>query len=76
MFKEMTDAELLDFCEDNFCEYKICQVLKCHNDCKDEDCPLVQLFDRFRKKIEESKNETTGESFKKILRRLEEVNNQ
>ena len=49
MFKEMTDAELLDFCEDNFCEYKVCQALGCGDDCKDEDCPLVQLFDRFKK---------------------------
>ena len=49
MFKEMTDEELLDFCENNFCEYKICQVLGCKDNCKEEDCPLCQLFDRFKK---------------------------
>ena len=49
MFKEMTDAELLDFCENNFCEYKVCQALKCEDNCKDEDCPLCQLFERFEK---------------------------
>lgn len=52
MFKEMTDAELLDFCEDNFCEYKVCQALKCEDNCKDEDCPLYQLFERFKKYTE------------------------
>ena len=49
MFKEMTDAELLDFCENNFCEYEVCQALKCEDNCKDEDCPLNQLFERFKK---------------------------
>ena len=49
MFKEMTDSELLDFCENNFCELEVCKALKCENNCKDEDCPLVQLFDRFKK---------------------------
>lgn len=56
MFKEMTDAELLDFCEENFCEYEVCQALKCGDNCKDEDCPLVQLFDRFRKHTEREKD--------------------
>lgn len=53
MFKEMTDAELLDFCEDNFCEHRICVALGCEDNCKEEDCPLVQLFDRFKKYTED-----------------------
>lgn len=52
-FSEMTDKELLEFCEDNFCEYKVCQALKCEDNCKDEDCPLCQLFNRFKKYTEE-----------------------
>ena len=51
MFKDMTDMELLDFCEDHFCEYSVCQALKCEENCKDEDCPLVQLFDRFKARL-------------------------
>lgn len=54
MFKEMTDAELLDFCEDNFCEYAVCHALKCEDNCKDEDCPLCQLFERFKAKMKGS----------------------
>jgi hypothetical protein len=48
MFIKMSDKELLDFCQDNICEYSICQTLKCQDNCRDEDCPLVQLFERFR----------------------------
>lgn len=51
MFKEMNNKDLLDFCEENFCEYDICKVLKCYKNCEDEDCPLVQLFNRFRSLI-------------------------
>lgn len=55
-FSEMTDAELLDFCEETFCEIDVCRALECGDNCKDEDCPLVQLFDRF-KKYSEGTNE-------------------
>lgn len=55
MFKEMTDTELLNFCEDNFCEHKVCEVLGCEDNCKNEDCPLVQLFERFKKYTEDGK---------------------
>lgn len=51
MFKEMTDAELLDYCEDHFCEYAVCKALECEEDCMDEDCPLVQLFRRFKENM-------------------------
>lgn len=51
MFKNMTDKELLEFCEDNFCEYRVCEALGCEDNCKEEDCPLYQLFDRFRAKM-------------------------
>ena len=61
MFKEMTDAELLDYCEDMFCDYKVCKALNCHENCKEEDCPLNQLFERFKMKIEEMESESNAE---------------
>lgn len=59
MFKEMTDSELLDFCEDKFCDYDVCEALKCSENCCEEDCPLTQLFDRFRKYTEVSNESKT-----------------
>ena len=51
-FRNMTDAELLDFCEEQFCQYDVCKALECDDLCKEDDCPLVQLFDRFKQKTE------------------------
>lgn len=48
-FSEMTDKQLLDFCRERFCEYSVCKACGCEEDCIDEDCPLVQFFDRAEK---------------------------
>ena len=51
-FEDMTDEELLDFCYDRFCNYDVCKALDCEEDCTNEDCPLAQLFERFKRIIE------------------------
>lgn len=55
MFSNMSDRELLDFCWDKFCDYDVCNALQCTSFCRDEDCPLVQLFDRFETKIKKER---------------------
>lgn len=65
-FSKMTDAELLDFCEDNFCELAVCKALGCEENCIDEDCPLAQLFQRFKKKITEE-TPRTGKWYKETI---------
>lgn len=52
MFKEMTNKELLDFCRWRFCDYDVCKALDCEDNCINEDCPLVQFFDRMERLID------------------------
>ena len=51
MFSNMSDRDLLNFCWERFCDYDVCKALKCESLCKDEDCPLAQLFERFDSRL-------------------------
>ena len=53
MFSKMSDKELLDFCWEKFCDYDVCKALECEDLCLDDDCPLVQLFERIADKLKE-----------------------
>ena len=50
-FEEMTDQELIDFCYINMLGIDVCNVLQCDEFCKEEDCPMVQLLNRFENHI-------------------------
>ena len=50
-FEEMTDQELIDFCQINFLDLKVCNALGCEEWCKKEDCPLTQCLNRFENLI-------------------------
>ena len=59
MFSKMTNVDLLEFCAEHFSNSDICEALCCEDLCVEEDCPLAQLFDRFRSIIKkETYNET------------------
>lgn len=51
MFSNMSDIDLLNFCWGRFCDYDVCKALKCESLCKDEDCPLAQLFERIDSRL-------------------------
>ena len=55
MFNNMSDRKLLDFCWEKFTDYDVCKALKCEDMCEDEDCPLVQLFERFDRRLKEER---------------------
>lgn len=56
MFEEMTDQELIDFCQINMLDIKVCQALGCEELCKEEDCPMAQCLDRFENLIKGGDN--------------------
>lgn len=56
----MNEIELIDFCEEHFTDYAVCKALKCEELCKDDDCPLVRVFNGYRAALREKAEREKG----------------
>lgn len=56
----MNEVELIDFCEEHFADYAVCKALKCEELCKDDDCPLVRVFNGYRAALREKAEREKG----------------
>ena len=55
-FEKMTDQELINFCHINMLGIDVCNALQCDEFCKEENCPMVQLLNRFENYIKGGDN--------------------